>query len=470
MKMIHRLFCAVAVLLGIFSQSASGVSATIKANDDAVSITARALPITLDHLTDNDTSSGSIFIFNASQPSTGTVQLKPNNVIVYTPSNKFSGTDTFTYSISTSANGTGAISTASVTIRNPYIIGRGVYSTEIAGPTPAHETSGYLQITTTSKATFTASLRYGGQIFSIKNTFGPTGRYIAVINRAGSLTDLQLDLQFAFTGTPRVDCILTMGAQATPFTAAHSPWSRANKPLRAGRYTMILRPPGLNYATPQGTGYAYLRIGSTGSVSVLGRTGESRGFTSGTILKSNDTFPLYSPLFRGTGSLFGTVTLTPVNPTKTTLAANLTWFKPKNANDAFFPRGFNLTVPVIGSLYLEPLAQKTILPVATFKSFNAKFKAEAGNLRTARTELALLGKRPDAGLYEMSFDNAKRFAAKLIISPRTGLFRGSFYDTTTRDNHRINGVFVQSENAAYGIWNTHTRTGRVELVPDPVGT
>jgi hypothetical protein len=396
--------------------------------------------------------------------------LKPNNVIVYTPSSKFSGTDTFTYSISSSANGAGAISTALVTVRNPYIIGRGVYSTEIAGPTPAHESSGYLQITTTSKATFTARLRFGGQSFSIKNTFGPTGRYVAVINRAGTLTDLVLDMQFAFTGTSRVDCILTMGAQATPLTAALNPWTRTNKPLRAGRYTMILRPPGLTSATPQGTGYAYFRIGTTGSVSVLGRTGESRGFSSGSILKSNNTFPIYSPLYRGTGSLFGNVAITVVNPTKTTLAANLTWIKQKNVNDAFFPKGFNLTVPVIGSLFVEPPAQKTILPVSTLKNFNAKFKAEAGNLRAARTELALLGKRPDAGLYEMSFDNAKHFAAKLIISPKTGLFRGSFYDTTTRDSHRINGVFVQSENAAYGIWNTHTRTGRVELLPDPVGS
>ena len=114
MKMIHHFFCAAAVLLGAFSQSASGAPATIKANDDAVSITSLSLPITLDHLTDNDTSTGSIFIFNASQPSSGAVQLKPNNVIVYTPSSKFSGTDTFTYSISSSANGVGAISTAFV--------------------------------------------------------------------------------------------------------------------------------------------------------------------------------------------------------------------------------------------------------------------------------------------------------------------------------------------------------------------
>lgn len=466
MKSLHRLICTTALLLGGLSQFSFGTQTSIQANDDTVNISSVALPITLDHLTDNDFSTGSVFIFTASQPLFGHLAIKPNNVIVYTPIRGFAGADSFRYYISSGLNGAGAVSSALVTIRNPYLLAKGTFSAAITGGTQAHESSGYLQLTTDSKASFTASLRYAGQTFRIKNTFDVAGNYVATINRGGSMPDLQLELQFALTGPPKVDCRLTVGAQITTFTATRSPWSRTNKPQRSGIYTMVLRVPDTAATTPQGTGYAYFRVGTAGSVSVLGRTGENRSFSSTTLLQADNTFPLYAMLYHGTGSLFGRATMTVMSPTNVTLASNLTWFKPKNVKDAFYPKGFNLTVPAVGSLYLQPLANTTILPVPTLADFNSKFKIEAGNIRIPRIERALLGRWPDAGLYELSFDNFRRLAAKVVISPKTGIFKGSFYDTTARARRPMTGVFVQSESAAYGVWNTPTKTGRVELKPD----
>lgn len=467
MKILHPFLCAVALLLGGFSPSCFGAATPIQATADIINTSSVTLPITLDHLTDNDVSTAPVFIFSASQPIFGRVLIKPNNTILYTPIRGFQGTDSFTYSISSAPGGVGAVSTAVVAIRNPYLLGKGTFSAAINSPAPAHESSGYLQIATDSKANFTASLRYAGQTFRIKNTFDATGRHVATINRAGSLPDLTLDLQFALTGPPKVDCTVTMGAQVTTLVLPRSPWTLTNKPLRIGQYTMILPAPDLLTTTPQGTGYAYFRVGTTGAVSILGRTGDNRSFSSTTILQADNTFPIHAPLQHATGSLFGKATMTVINPTNVTLAANLTWFKPKNLRDPFYPKGFNLTVPAVGSLYLPPLANTTILPVTSVANFNSNFKVEAGSIRIPRIERALLGKLPDAGLYELTLDNLRRLSAKLVISPKIGFFKGSFYDTTARRRRPMSGVFVQSQGAAYGTWSTATKVGRVELKPDP---
>jgi hypothetical protein len=148
------------------------------------------------------------------------------------------------------------------------------------------------------------------------------------------------------------------------------------------------------------------------------------------------------------------------------LTGSLRWFAIRDLKRSEFPLGFDLTVEARGTAYIEPRAGNSVLRVPKTLTTNGSFTALSGNLPAPRTERATLGNRPIAGPYAIAFDNSKRFAAKLNITPRTGLFTGSFYDTRSRLTFRMAGVFIQGENKALGLFKTPKKTGQVELVPD----
>jgi hypothetical protein len=214
-----------------------------------------------------------------------------------------------------------------------------------------------------------------------------------------------------------------------------------------------------------------VNVNRLGIVSTLGRAGDNRTFTSSTYVAPNGTtLPIYGSVFT-VGSIYGDInvaTRTPktVIPTILTAAGNLRWFAARNLSFDRFPNGFDLTIAASGSSYKEPTAGTTIITVPTTTNYNSNFTAKGGNLRAEKTERSLVGKRPLAGPYRFSFDNAKRLAAHVSVSSRNGVFNGSFFDTLTQQSHRITGVFIQSQNNGVGVWASRTKTGSVVLAPD----
>jgi hypothetical protein len=246
-----------------------------------------------------------------------------------------------------------------------------------------------------------------------------------------------------------------------------NPWSIQHRPVtKQGRYSVILPAPDAAPTTPQGTGFATVFVGAAGTVAIVGRTGDNRNFSSSTLLEpSGVRIPLYSGLYARKGSLTGYLEVEGSYP-KVGVSGSLLWSKPKEKGVTYFPAELKLTVTPRGGSFVAPAAGSAILPVESFATFNSSFTASAGNIVNPRIERALLKARPLVGRYEVNFDNAKRMAASLRIDPRFGTFSGSFYDTATKKVRRTFGVFVQSENAAFGVWNTATRSGSVKLQPD----
>ncbi len=443
----------------------------IQANGDTITDTIVSGPYTFNNLTENDSSSGPIYLYAVSKPARGRVEIRPGNVVIYTPSTSFRGEDTFQYAISSSPNGGGSISSATVTIRNPYYINRGTYTSAIAGAHQTHEDSGYLSLTVDPKGVFTASVRFAGHLFPIKAVFDAGGHYTATIVRPAPLSALSLDIQFPFEGPQEISCVLTNGAETTPFIAPLNLWSSINPPALAGRYTLMLPIPDLNLTTPKGGGYATMVIGVNGTATFTGRTGDNRRFTTSTKLHVNNKVPLYSPLYSGRGSIFGDVILNRIDTDSVSLDASLVWTKLRNTKDRYFRSGFIRTITARGSNYIVPQANTCVLNTSSVTDFNSNFTLAGGILRLPRTERALLGNRPDFDLYKLAFDNSKRLQASISISAANGTFFGSFFDVRTRKRYTVSGVFAQGDNVAYGIWSTTAiggRPGSVMLVPDSI--
>lgn len=461
------LFTLVILTLLFEVRTSFGQAVLFKANNDAFTGTFVRGPYTLDNLTSNDTTpSGPIFLFAVSKPERGRAEVRPGNVVVYTPSNSFRGEDTFSYAISSAPNGEGTISQASVTIRNPYYLYRGTYSSAVVGTHRIHEESGYLTLSVNQEGRFTAKLLYAGLIYPFKAEFDANGRYTASIQRTPPLSALQLDIQFHIEGPSGIDCRLTNGAEVVEFTAPLNTWSSNNRPPLKGIYTIALPAPDTRRTTPQGSGYTTVSINNTGAVTFRGCTGDNRSFSSSSILRVDDTVPFYAALYKGTGSMFGDIVFTRVDADRVIVQASLHWTKPRIRKDRLYPTGFIRTVTALGSNYTEPKSNTCVLQVGTTENFNSNFTVAAGILPKPRTERALLGNRPDFGVYQVAFDNSKRLRAAFKISPRNGVFTGTFFNALSKKLYRMSGVFVQGENTAYGVWNSPTRTGLVLLRPD----
>jgi hypothetical protein len=96
------------------------VTVTVSPVNDApmaVADTASAVqhdPIDIDVLTnDIDVDGDALTLVSVTRPSSGTAKIRPDGKIRYRPRGGFSGTDSFTYTVS---DGNGGVSTATVTV------------------------------------------------------------------------------------------------------------------------------------------------------------------------------------------------------------------------------------------------------------------------------------------------------------------------------------------------------------------
>ncbi len=459
----------------ILCANAVGQTPNLVANNDTIITTTTRGPVSINSLLSNDTDADNdpIKILNVGTAQFGRTELRSGNTVVYTPGRFFTGEDSFTYRINDRPNGSGNSATGTVRIRNPFLIGRGIYATSISGAGGSHDVSGYVSANVTPSGKFTCTLRFAGDSFRFRGQFDLSGNFSGSISRAG-LPSLQLALLYAIDGGVReITGFITAGAQNIPFTAPKVSWSYLNTPFTTGRYTFVLPAPNTAATTPQGAGFMTTFVNRNGVVIASGRTGDNLGFTSSTYLGEDEsTIPIYGRFYResiGTSGIFGDIALSDIASRRSvsvTGEGDLHWFVPRNPKRLRFPGGLDLTVAARGSAYNEPAPGNAVLFVPVTAGFNGQFTASGGNIRNPRIERASVGLRPIAGPYQVSFDNSKRLKASLVVTARNGTFGGTFFNTATRQTSRFSGVFIQGENKAYGIWTAPKRTGSVELVPD----
>ena len=244
-------------------------------------------PVTLNVLA-NDTVGNpfdTLSIISFSHPSGGRLQITGGGTTLqYTPSSRYSGNDSFTYTISTNY---GETSTATVYIRDPYLDFAGNFQGLISGSVP-----GYVTLTLGTQGSFTGSVRVEGGTYTFAGSFNSTGN--AVLSLTGkNLPAATLALNVNATGGGTFTYALTIpggGTETGSFTQKVL-YSTTNPAPQAGTYTIIVQPPALGtvqqaYATAtesgglitkitmNGDGYGYV---STPAITVTGSSPKGKG-------------------------------------------------------------------------------------------------------------------------------------------------------------------------------------------------
>lgn len=430
--------------------------------DDTVEIFTRKTSTIITNLLANDTDAdgaNTLQIIELAGAAKGKVALVAGGVR-YTPGRNFDGIDTFQYSVS---DGTDT-DTATVTVRNAFLLGAGNYAGPIGGDPANHENSGFIRLRLTGESTFTMQIQYAGESFRFVDDFVDTtvnppitdGTYSVMVTGRTKSLPLVLNYPKNKPGAP-----ITGSFDGTTFSIPRLLFTFMNRAAVEGRYTLNFAVPAPTSSQPQGIGFATMNITALGASRVAGRLPDGTAFTSSTFVNPAATaLGIYTPLYRGGGSIFGSVTFpgeTIIEPVGT-----LTWKRPASRT-RLFRRGFTgVPLTVSGSEYVVTSLRGPLnRPLVTNTVGDVNFSVIGDGIRNAKSQPLVLPVVP-VGPYRFIVSpeaNPLRVVARVI--GQSGLVVGTFRDPVNRRTRKFQGIFNQADNTASGFFIGSRNTGDI---------
>jgi hypothetical protein len=505
-----------------------------------------ALPITLD-IVAGDTlgnPTDTLTITGFSHPAGGELEIIDNGtMLLYTPTSRYSGNDSFTYTIS---DGYGATETGTVYIRNPYLYYAGNYQGVYNGSEP-----GYLTVTLGTQGAFTGSLQTLGGVYKFKGSLNAAGTAVLTLS-SGKLPSLTLDLSLDFINEGGFSFAVNGpgGSSESGSFTQKVLFSVSNPAPETGKYTIIIPPPaagytrqatasailtagkvtsivmtddGAGYAStptvtmtgatgsgaaghavingngqvtgitvsskgskytnpvvtigpafgaPQGTGWATMTVTVSGAVTMTGKLGDGTPFTAGSWIDEDyyyyyyygyngpESFPVYANVYAApAGYILGTMTFED-NPDMSDFDGGLSWYKPEQTTAQIFNGGFDLSVTMLGSVYVDP-TNDYLLDLPSI-SGNALLSLTGGNLGTELENIVTIPQTPQTGVTVVS---GSPDSLIMTSAPSTGAFTGKFSPTGANPNTSFGGVYFQKQNLGLGVFTGATQSGTVNITP-----
>ncbi len=351
-----------------------------------------------------------------------------------------SGSQPFQIKISASnAAGVGPTVTVPLTILSLPAGTSGSYIGTIDRATGLNATSflgGRIQLTIATTGKISGSITLGSSTHALTSTLEtfpvaqPTT--LASIPRP-STSPLLVEMNFD-PGNQLVTGTITAGAASTTFTARNALGTPFTSYTGYHTASIQLSSPGdVGQAhIPQGAGYMYFTIGSTGIASGLVRLADGNQFILSSPLRSNGDLVLYAPLYSNTGSALGSIKVTPGSPAIVS-TGNLSWFKDqqpfsvRSYQSTFGPVGLSVT----GARYTSPSAIVMDLTPTADDQPNASLVFSEGEAPSPSSRLNVLLRYSATAVRDPQTPASNPGFVAINITPSTGLMSGSFKLTDT---------------------------------------
>ncbi len=267
----------------------------------------------------------------------------------------------------------------------------------------------------------------------------------------------------AISGTLTVNAVMaTFAAGELPVFTALAPC-----PLR-GNYTVAFQPEVAvpNPEPPQGSGYARVVIGVTGIGRITGKLADGTALALSIPLDKTNHLALSHSLAVKQETLVGTFVF-PGQNAANDFDGSFVWNR--LPNPGLVPRpwnaGFTTTLPAIGSVWTKPLLGFRVLSALDSNSGAADLQVSLG-ATTVMTKLVV----STTNIVLETPITANRIAFR--VAPATGLFSGSYLDTSVLPNLRrpFTGVLLQKQSRGDGFVLKRTgifESGPVNFTPTP---
>jgi hypothetical protein len=330
-------------------------------------------------------------------------------------------------------------------VPNPFTpltgIYQGLFYDTVNGP--AHESSGFFNVTLASSGSFSAKVMVAGVSYSLSGQFSAGGVASNNIVRKGLPTvsvQMQLDLNGGgITG------VLSDGTWTAQLNAEHVVSNAA-----LAHYTLLIPGGEDGVEQPGGDGYGTVTVSATGGIAFGGALPDSTKISQKANLLANGQWAFYVPLYSGKGSIFGWLTFS--NQVDSDITGTVDWFKLAGASGKFYPGGFTNFSEATGSIYLFTNG----VPVLNFTNGDGQVAFSNGNLTSSFTNGITL-----SAANKITSTNTLTMA----ITTSSGLFKCTAVNPVTGKPIAGNGVVLQKQTIGGGFFLGTNQTGRVSLAP-----
>jgi hypothetical protein len=335
---------------------------------------------------------------------------------------------------------------------NPYLGHKGTYNGLFHETAQVRQEScGDVSIKATERGTYTSKLRIGKKRYSMRGTMGLDCRATNVIVRKGE-APLTVELNFSAGSSNQVAGRVTDGVWEAPLLGDRAVFDKKSNPSPyKGSYTIII--PGQDDANdgPQGHGFGFIKVDAAGKASFAGVLADGSRLAQRTVLSEDGHWPMYAPLYRGTGSILSWLLVT--NRVSDDMFGLMSWIKQPDARSKNYQGGFTNETVAFGSAFVKSADR-----ISPLINVNQPDLVLTGGDLTAPIVTGLIWgeKNKIQGLDDNNLS--------IRVSPTKGSLRGMVTDPITGQRLKFVGTVLQKQNTAAGFLLGAQGSAKVVLV------
>jgi hypothetical protein len=339
---------------------------------------------------------------------------------------------------------------------NPFPVVSGAYYGVV---TDASQTEvGMVTIDLTKSGAFTGRVIIFGSTFGFAGALNASGVATVTIPLAGGPVTIALQADLT-GGSGQITGTVTDGDSSYSFTGDESSYAgtTANSAPETGRYTMVLSPDSSVSGTyaPAGNGFAVIMVNARGGAVMTGRLADGTPFSASGHVGNDGALAIYArPLGSPAGSsVVGQLTFQSTSVSD--VAGYLQWTKGASTAAAYYPSGFSIQSPAVGSRFVPAATAAKALAIS---SGTATAGLGGGNL-TAALEVPMTINAQNQATMTTSGEPG----LALTINPLNGAVMGHFTMPNANGARAVGGVILQKQNSAYGFFRGLNEDGIFSL-------
>ncbi len=312
------------------------------------------------------------------------------------------------------------------------------------------QSAGLVAITTTTRGNYSARLQVGVHRYSHSGALSADGQgAFQVVQPFGPL--LEVAFQVGPADTDSLTGTVSNSTWVAPFSADRAVFDGVvNVCTNAGRYTLILPGDPSSANTPGGDSYGTVNVTKAGHLTFWGFLADGHTIYQSATVSQAGRWPLFIPLYRGWGALYSWLALKEATNDEA-ISGTVAWQKPALSWEWYYPAGFSLNVPVMGSHYARPPRGSPVLDFS-----NGFLAFLGGQLNQPITNNVLLTADNQLGNFGSGW-------LRFSFSLGTGTFSGRYFDYGASTEIVLTGVVLQDYNIAAGCFAGWDQSGLVLL-------